>query len=220
MRADFHNWGGVLCGRAAHTGCCVEVGGRRLQRFSTDADGLRRLVELCCVYTGTKSVDGFRSELRSEGFFGPNEDAEKTFQELAAAWAGLEADFGAARLKSGIAKASYETWLAFRDKWQSGDADTTALGALVADVNVTRQNLGREKVDIRPPEVTQTTAALKAFNKTDAAAKAVTSIASEAARDAASATANAWGSVPLPAKMGAAVVAVVAMVLALFRVTR
>lgn len=220
VRAELHNWGGVLCGRASHDGCCAEVGGRRLQRFADDVEGVRRLVELCCIYTGERNVAGFRSELRSEGLFGPSEEAEKAFQELSAAWAGLEADFGATKLKSGFTKASYETWIAFRDKWRSGSPDTTALSAMVAEVNLTRQNLGKERADIKPPPVTQTTAALKVMEKTDAAARTAASIASEAARDAAKATANAWQGVPLPAKVGAAVVAVLSVVLAVFRVTR
>src|SRR5262245_39422536 len=142
-----HNWGGVLCGRAVHDNCCSVVGGRRLQRFEGDADGARRLVELSCCYTGAVPmvVGGFRSELRAEGFFGPSEEAARTFQELAASWAGLEAEVGTNKLRTSFTKDSYAAWLAFRDKWQSGDEDTTALGAMVADLNVTRQNLGRAR---------------------------------------------------------------------------
>lgn len=220
VQSELHNWGGVLCGRAVHEGCCEEVSGRRLQRFATDEEGARRLVELCCISTGAQAVAGFRSELRSAGLFGPSEEAEKAFQELSAAWAGLEADFGAARLRSGFTKASYETWVAFRDKWKSGDPDTTALSAMVAEVNVTRQNLGRPRADIRPPAVTQSTAALSAMDRTDKAAHAVTAVASEMARDVAAGTAKAWGAVPLSAKVGAAVVAVLSVVLAAIRVTR
>lgn len=209
IEPGLRNWGGVLCGRATHNGCCSQVGGRRLQQFELDTDGARRLVELCSLYTGALPVEGFRSELRSEGFFGPSPEAEKTFQDLAAAWAGLEAEFGTVRLRTSFTKDSYETWLAFRDKWQSGDPDTTALSALVADVNVTRQNLGRAPVDIRPPDVTQTTAALKAAASVDSAAR----VAETAAKDT-------WREVPMSVKLGAAAVAFLSVLFALFRVMR
>ena len=210
---ELRNWGGVLCGRPVHTGCCKEVGGRRLQRFELDSDGAQRLIELCCLYTGAVEVGGFRSEVRSEGFFGPNADAERTFQELSAAWAGLEAEVGSAKLRSGIAKESYETWIAFRDKWQSGDADTTALAALAADVNMTRQNLGRAAANIHVPDVTQTTAALKTATSIDSAAR-------DAAKSAENVAVETWRSVPLSVKLGAAAVAVLGLLLALLRVTR
>lgn len=209
VRPALHNWGGVLCGRAVHKDCCAEVGSHRLQRFPHATAGARRLVELSAVYTAAVPVAGFRSEMRTEGFFGPSEEAEKTFQELTAAWAGLEADFGPARLRGGFTKDSYETWLAFRDKWRAGDADTTALSALVADVNVTRQNLGRPRAEIAVPDVTQTTAALKTAARIDSAARTATS-----------ATADAWRAVPFSVKLGAAVVAALGVILAIFRVTR
>jgi hypothetical protein len=209
VQAELHNWGGVLCGRAVHDGCCAEVEGRRVQRFAAAADGVQRLVELCCHYTGDKPVEGFRSELRSEGFFGPSAKVEKTFQELSAAWAGLEAEFGADKLSSTFTKTSYAAWLAFRDRWRAGDADTTALSAMVADVNVTRQNLGRARADIRPPDVTETTAALKTAARVDTVAREATTVAKDT-----------WRSVPWSVKAGAAVAGALAALLALLRVTR
>jgi hypothetical protein len=215
IEPELHNWGGVLCGRAVHDNCCA-AGGRRLQRFKGDADGARRLVELSCHYTGAVPVvAGFRSELRTDGLFGPSEEAARTFQELAASWAGLEAEVGVSKLRSSFTKDSYAAWLAFRDKWKSGDEDTTALGAMVADLNVTRQNLGRARADIRPPDVTQTTPVLKTFAKVDDAAREVTRAASSAATDT-------WRAVPLSVKVGAAgvAVAVLSVLLAALKVMR
>lgn len=224
VRPRQHNWGGVLCQRTEHRDCCVRAGGRRWQRFASDAEGLQRLVELCVMYTGARPVagpvEGFRSELRSEGWFGPTEEAEKAFQDLSAAWAGLEADFGTTKLKTGLARDSYAVWVAFRDKWKAGNPDTTALSAMVAEVNMVRQNLGKPAVEIRPPEVTQSTGLLRGMDTADKAARAVTATASDMARDVASGTANAWAGAPLPAKIGAVAVAVLSVVAAILGVRR
>ncbi|MBK8254955.1 MAG: hypothetical protein IPK82_20145 [Polyangiaceae bacterium] len=199
---DIHNWGGVLCARTEHDKCCVEMSGRRWQRFPTDAAGAKRLVELCTHATGDIPVEGFRSELRTDGFFGPNDAAERTFQELSAAWTGLEKDFGIEKLKTGLARDSYQAWLTFRDKWKAGHPDVGALGALVADVNLTRQNLGLPKTNIRPPSVTESTNALETLDAMQRAAQAATS-----------ALGDGWRAVPVEVKVGAAVAGVAGAVL-------
>jgi len=51
-------------------------------------------------------------------------------------------------------------------------------------------------------------------------AKAAAAVAADAAREAGSMTEHAWQAIPLPAKVGAAVVAVLTAVVAVFRVTR
>lgn len=165
-----NNFGGVLCGlpHRHSDGRCVVVAGRPLQRFDTPEAGMRRLVELCCVAQGqSAALAGFRSELRpgdddAGGLFGPDEKAERTFQELSAEWTALEKEPGVEKLRKGLARDSYSAWVAFRDKWRAGDADTASLAPMVADLNQTKENLGKERSTIRPTDVTQTTALLQA----------------------------------------------------------
>lgn len=165
---EANNWGGVRCGRCHRhdDGHCVVVGGTALQRFETPEAGMRRLVELCCVSEGERdALSGFRSELQAcdtGGLFGPNEKAEKTFQELSAAWAGLEKDPGKAELEKGIARDSYAAWIRFRDKWRAGDEDVSNLAPAVAELNMVKENLKKPRSTIQASDVTEYKTGLQA----------------------------------------------------------
>lgn len=132
---------------------------------------------------------------------GANEQSEHAFQLLLVDWQAFEAAGVGTSPAWAFLAPTHDAWVAFRDAWKGGDADTTALSAMAEDADRVRRELATKdpkwgdpnKGDtsrFAVPDVTQSTVALQAAQATsDAAAKMKAE------------TFNVWASIPLKVKL-------------------
>jgi hypothetical protein len=221
-----HNVGGVLCAyphRHGEDDRCAVIDGRALRRFADVKQGAGVLVATALRAAARPdkplpdlptTLDGFRSthpELGVAGvwdqLFGPSEDAERRFRELAADWesferAGVTDPIADRRLKH--LAADVRAWRAFRDAWQGGTvgADGAALSAQEINANRVRWELrdlapqdpkwGKDK-NLKGGDIEDATAALSAAAAIDKASRSVERT-----------TAEFWADIPWQIKAGGA----------------
>lgn len=219
---------------------CMLYKGDYVRVWRSDLEGMQWLLTLAAQSTHENKAAGFRSTYPEGGgtrthdgslagiwdylnpfapLFKPTQEAQDAYQAIKLRWASYETIAHVPAPPWDFLKPQHDAWIAFRDAWEDGEPDTTALEAMSADADVVRRSLAAKDpqwgdpnsgAGVKTPDVVDTTPALQAAQSTSDTAKAATDAAKGAGLDL-------WATIPTSVKLGAGGLAALLVLLGLRR---